>query len=261
MDTAIIMEMEHAYKRSFANTKEEDWGYLYWNENNPSHWDANHAWVLRVPENHGATREQVEQFYEGRGIAPRFYIWNLRANQDFMKHLQMNGYRTETSVNAVQIWGGTFVETVSHAEVTVEPVTDENYVDALHVECSMTEFGGREVREKAFEREFHSPLYTHFLMRVHGHPAGIACLFMCGRHARVESVGIVEAFRGRGLVKPLLRRVQEEARTQGCAQLWVFPIDEVAERIYQKCGFATCGRFESAHAYRDTSGWGGGCKQ
>ncbi|WP_155836156.1 GNAT family N-acetyltransferase [Alicyclobacillus herbarius] len=83
-------------------------------------------------------------------------------------------------------------------------------------------------------------------------PAGVACLFMHGRHARVESVGIVEAFRGRGFVRPLLRRVQEEAKIRGCASLWVFPIDDVAKRIYKKCGFQTCGYLESAHAYKET---------
>jgi len=102
----------------------------------------------------------------------------------------------------------------------------------MFVECSIDEFGGREVRERALELEFQHPSYKHFLLRYNGKPAGIACIFQYGHNARVESVGTLREYRGRGFVKSLLLRIQEEAQDAGYNSLWVFPMNQGVERIY-----------------------------
>ena len=55
------------------------------------------------------------------------------------------------------------------------------------------EFGGREVREKAFEEEFNHPNFIHYLLRYDGVACATACLFISGNQARLESVATLEA--------------------------------------------------------------------
>ncbi|WDL97062.1 GNAT family N-acetyltransferase [Alicyclobacillus sp. ALC3] len=254
MDTATIIEMELSYKRSFANVKPQDWGYLFWNDQNPAHWDANHAWVLRQPDDYQTVRETVETFFGKRGGIPRFYMFDAKSTAGFNAYLEEAGYHSETAVDPVQVWNGTLVDVAQDINVAIELVTSNNYQDAMYVECGITEFGGREVRETAFELEFRNSSYRHFLLKFNGAPAGIACIFEHGANARVESVAVLKAHRGHGLVNLLLRRIQEEAKAKRYTSLWVFPVSETVERVYQRCGFTTIGKLESAHVYQSGPG-------
>lgn len=138
------------------------------------------------------------------GIIPRFYVFDSLRNEVFVNSLRQKGYHSEISADPVQLWIGTFVETSINPKISIEKVTKDNYQDAMFVECSIDEFGGREVRERALELEFQHPSYKHFLLRYNGKPAGIACIFQDGHNARVESVGTLREYRGRGFVKSLL---------------------------------------------------------
>lgn len=249
MDIATMIEMELAYKRTFADVKPQDWGYLFRNAQNPAHWDANHAWILNEPEDYESVRQAVEAFYAARGIVPRFYVFDWKSKEGFVDHLSSKGYRTEMSVDSVQLWSGILVETSTPIDVRIEVVTLGNYQDAMHVECGILEFGGREVRERAFALEFQNPHYKHFLLRCDGEPAGTACIFQHDGNARVESVAFLKPYRGRGFVKVLLRRIQEEAEACESDKLWIFPMNETVANVYERCGFETVGHLESAHVY------------
>ncbi|MDR7317823.1 hypothetical protein [Brevibacillus nitrificans] len=42
---SIVEQTDVAYKRAFSYHAKRSWGYLFWNEENPGHYDANHAHV------------------------------------------------------------------------------------------------------------------------------------------------------------------------------------------------------------------------
>ncbi len=128
-------------------------------------------------------------------------------------------------------------------------VTDQNYTEALHIECSIKEFGGKEVRDKAFAKEFNHPNFEHYLLRYNDAACATACLFVDGNQARMESVATLDEYRGRGLIGELIHSIQVEVDKKGLENLWVFPINEKIEKVYQKYGFRTVEKLKMGHAF------------
>ena len=250
----LIQKLDLDYKRTFSRMETMDWGYLFWNTANPSHYDANHAWILSSPINGKTVIDEVTQFYGSKGIVPRFYIYDLDQKLRFIQELEKHEFKIETFVDPIQLWTGELVAVKENHDVKIEEVTTENFEDAAQVEFSIPEFGGREVRRKAFEEEFRSSRFNHYLLRYHDEPIATACIFESGGDARMESVATLKEFRGRGFIKQLIRHIQRETQRLGHKHLWVFPIDEEIEQVYRKCGFRTVGRLTNGHAYMSGRG-------
>ncbi|USG64717.1 GNAT family N-acetyltransferase [Brevibacillus ruminantium] len=158
------------------------------------------------------------------------------------------GFQTELLPFPVQLWSGRMAAPVPREDIKIEPVTSANYEECLRIE-SIKEFGGREIREKAFAMEFAHPDFVHFLLRVNGEAACSLCLFWAGPYIRVENVATLSSFRGQGLIGHLLRHAQEEFLRLGGEQLWVCPINEKVEKVYNRYGFDTVGEMAFSHAF------------
>jgi GNAT superfamily N-acetyltransferase len=251
----IVQETDAAYKQTFARMEQRPWGFLFWNEENPLYYDANHAHLVEPPkaEEAGMIVDEVIAFFAERQLVPRFYLYGHSANQALMDALVRRQFRLESLPVPVMLWSGRYADATPGGDIRIEPVSTENYDDCLLVE-SIPEFGGRAVREKAFAAEFAHPAFTHYLLRLNGEPVSTACLFRAGEYVRVESVATLPAYRGRGLIGCLLRHVQEEFWKTGAAQLWICPVDERVEAVYRRYGFETVGNIPFLHAFRGGKG-------
>ncbi len=244
-----VLELDLAYLNTFSNLQTTDWGYIFYNESQPNYYDANHAHISEVPKNPAAVIEEVTRFFKQKNMSPRFYIYNLVNQKQFVETLKANQFKFEELISPVQIWDQQIPPSSSCNDLIVERVTSENYHEALTIECSIKEFGGKEVRERAFFEEFQHPFFTHYLLRKNGIACATACLVEYNHQGRLESVATLEAFRGRGLVGELIYHIQREAITRKLENLWVFPLNEAIEKVYGKYGFVTVGKFTQGHAY------------
>lgn len=244
-----VLELDIAYLDTFTNRLETEWGLLFYNEDHPSYYDANHAQILEVPANPKAVIEEVNYFYKNKNLAPRFYIYDIENQTKLIEELHTNGYKYEELISPVQIWNNQTNDNQPKPEVTIEVVTKENFLEALEIECNIKEIGGREVREKAFPEEFKHPAYTHYLLRYNDIACSTACIFEHNGLARMESVATLEEYRGKGLIGQLIYFIQQEAKKRGINHLWVFPINERVEKVYERYGFNTVGKFKTGHAY------------
>jgi N-acetylglutamate synthase-like GNAT family acetyltransferase len=244
-----IFKLDFAYLETFTTHTKTNWGSLFYNENQPAYYDANHAHIDQVCEQPQFIIDEVINFYQSRKIIPRFYIYNLEVQQDLLDQLQLNQFRFEELINPVQLWDQKVLEKEKHKETSIELVTIENYSEALQIECSIKELGGRAVREKAFEAEFHHPSFVHYLLRSNGMACATACIFISDHQARMESVATLEGYRGRGLIGELIHYIQTEVAKRDLENLWVFPINEKIEKVYQKYGFKTVARLKMGHAF------------
>ncbi|MBO0959710.1 GNAT family N-acetyltransferase [Neobacillus sp. MM2021_6] len=244
-----VLELDLAYLDTFTRRETTSWGYILHNEAQPTYYDANHAHIHEAPQNPRAVIEEVIQFYQERNIIPRFYLYNLEKLDSFIKELDSYKFGFEELVSPIQIWNKEITEYKGRELVTIEKVTNENFNEALEIECSIKEFGGREVREKAFPEEFNHPAFTHYLLRYDGESCATACIFEHGDQARMESVATKEEFRGKGLIGELIYFLQAEVKSKGIEDFWVFPINEKIEKVYAKYGFHTTGKFITGHAF------------
>jgi N-acetylglutamate synthase-like GNAT family acetyltransferase len=244
-----ILELDYAYLDTFTTRTVTKWGSFFCNESQPTYFDANHAHIDRAYENPQKMIDEVVEFYQSRNLRPRIYLYDLAAQQNLLARLKANHFGYEELISPVQLWDHKLVEKEDDEGVTIEVVTEENYSETLAIECSIKEFGGKSVREKAFEHEFRHPRFEHFLLRYHGKPCATACIFSSGNQARLESVATLEAYRGRGLIGELIRFIQKEAAKKDIENLWVFPINERVEKVYQKYGFQTVEKLRMGHAF------------
>lgn len=193
--------------------------------------------------------EEVLRFYQDKSLTPRFYIYRFEEQAKLIEALQSYKFQVEILVQPVQVWNQVRTEYQPNDKVTIERVTKDNFQEALEIECSIKEFGGREVREKSFPVEFEHPTYTHYLLRYDGVACSSACLFKHEDQVRLESVATIEEYRGNGLIGELIYFLQKEVSKLGLKDFWVFPINERVEKVYSKYGFRTIAKLTTGHAF------------
>jgi N-acetylglutamate synthase-like GNAT family acetyltransferase len=244
-----IFNLDLAYLTTFTQCLDREWGLIFYNEKQPDYYDANHAHIDKMVEKPDEVIKEVVSFYQLHGLLPRFYIYNLDSQDELITQLKANHFGYEELISPVQLWNKKIIESSNLEEITIELVTMENYSEALDIECSIKEFGGRAVREKAFAQEFHNPQFTYYLLRYKGNACATACLFTAGDQARVESVATLEQYRGKGLIGHLICHIQREVAKRKIENLWVFPINEKIEKVYQKYSFHTVTKLKMGHAF------------
>lgn len=244
-----IIELDFAYLETFTKRIDTGWGCFFCNEAQPSYYNANHAHI-HLPTNDPKTViAEVVSFYQTRNLIPRIYMYDPDNHPILKKELEAHGFGYEEFIDPVQLWNGLVPPMENDPRLLIERVTEDNFSEALEIECSIKEFGGREVREAAFTHEFKHPAYTYYLLRYEGKPCATACMIEHGKQARMESVATLEEFRGRGLIGSVIRHIQREVAQRKIENLWVFPINKRVEKVYQKNGFTTIGTFKTGHAF------------
>ncbi|MBY0121717.1 GNAT family N-acetyltransferase [Bacillus sp. S/N-304-OC-R1] len=244
-----ILELDYAYLESFTSRTDKCWGILFCNEYQPHYYSANHAHISQIAAQPQNIINEVMNYFQSKGIIPRFYIYQLDIQEEFISILKENNFGFEELIEPIQQWNKKIYQREAPDQITIELVTDKNYSEALHIECSIKELGGKIVRERAFEHEFNHPKFTYYLLRYNGIACATACLFVNNKQGRLESVATLEEYRGKGLIGFLIQHIQKEAAKLGLENLWVFPINEKIEKVYQKYGFTTIGKIRMGHAY------------
>ncbi|MFD3449857.1 GNAT family N-acetyltransferase [Microbacteriaceae bacterium 4G12] len=242
-------KLDLAYLSSFTNIEETHWGYLLWNKNQPRYYDANHAHIKNIPQNSQEVINEVVAFYKQIEIIPRFYIYESEKQTAFLSALSSNAFQIEEFTQPVQLWKDIAIPYETNQDIQIERVTDKNFNEALHIECSIHEFGGEEIRKAAFQIEFKHPNYIHYILIYKGIACATACIFHHNKEARLESVATLEAYRGKGLIGHLIHFIQCEVNQMKLQRLWVFPINEKVQKVYERYGFTTIGSFRLAHAF------------
>ncbi|MFJ5621985.1 GNAT family N-acetyltransferase [Peribacillus loiseleuriae] len=244
-----VLMLDISYYETFTKRIDTSWGSIFCNENQPKYYDANHAHIINECVHPQSVIDEVISYYQSKKIIPRFYIYNLEIQQNLISELKTRNFRYEEFISPVQLWNNRVTEIDKNNRVTIEKVTEENYQEALNIEGSIKEFGGKETIEKVYEEQFNHRSFTHYLLRYDGIACSTACIFEDGIQARMESVATIEEFRGKGLIGEVIQFIQKEVVNRGIKKLWVFPINESVEKVYQKYGFQTVDKMKNGHAF------------
>lgn len=242
-----IEALDIAYVSSFANKIERSWGYLFYNENQPDYYDANHAHISAYEGDFEKIIKEVITFYEKKNIIPRFYLSNYEGQEGFVDSLKQKGFGFEEFESPIQLWKRK-INIEPNSLVTFEKVTTKNMQEAINIECQIQELGGS-IREKAFKEEFSQDCYVHYLLRYNGIPCSTACVFLFEQDTRLESVATIEDYRGKGLIGQLIHHIQEDMIKKKVERFWVLPISERVEKVYKKSGFDTILTVKVGHAF------------
>jgi GNAT superfamily N-acetyltransferase len=244
-----ILKLDFAYIETFTNRVDTTWGAIFCNENQPVHYDSNHAHISQPPVEPRLVINEVINFYTAKNIIPRFYVYNVEEQQHLLSELKNRGFKYEELPIPVQLWDKQIIEIDRCPNTVIEKVTEENVQEALEIECSIKEFGGKNAVEKVFLEQFRHPAFTHYLLRYKNKACSTACIFEHGNQSRMESVATLEEYRGKRLIGELIQFIQKEVKNRAIEQFWVFPINESVEKVYRRYGFQTITTLRTGHAF------------
>lgn len=93
MNIKDLIALTDTYAPSaYADMLTTDWGVLFWDDNNPTQHDANHACILNDALFEKALID-IQNFYLQKGREPRIYL-QKNQKEDFAQALEENGFKT-----------------------------------------------------------------------------------------------------------------------------------------------------------------------
>ena len=226
-------------------------GVLFYNEDNPTYYDANHAHIWRKISNPDEVLSKIKDFYQSKSLVPRLYLYNLEENQACINALEMHGFQYESFTDDIQCWNGESTLLPHNSAIGIERVTDTNVEEAMAVEMSIATFGEPSLIKKAFEQTYRSPYFTYYLLKLDGKACCTANLFVSGNQGRIESVATLESHRGQGLIGYILQHIQQQSIQLGLENLWIMPINAQVTKVYDKANFKSVGKIASLHAFTE----------
>ena len=233
-------------RRSTPRTEAFAWGTAYLDERFPLRWDSNVLWVEGSPGDASADAiaDDADRILGGAGIDHRTVIVEDDAVADRLAPgLADRGFVRERIVTMVgrrepDRWSTELVEELD-AEAFIPVVEEANRQepDVTSEEVVRQLAAHRRVIAEAFGARF-------FVARADGRPASWSELYVADGVAQIESVGTLEAFRGRGLARAVVLRALAEARSAGCELVFLEADDtDWPKELYAKLGFEALARW------------------
>ncbi len=99
-----IIKLDFAYLETLTNRTDTDWGTLFCDETQPAYYDANHAHINQSCDDPQLVIDEVVRYYQSRKIIPRFYLYQLDAQQALINQLKFNHFGFEELISPVQLW-------------------------------------------------------------------------------------------------------------------------------------------------------------
>ncbi|USK92949.1 GNAT family N-acetyltransferase [Rossellomorea marisflavi] len=93
--THDLYKLDLSYLGAFSTRLDTPWGALFYNENQPRYYDANHAHVIRECHDPQAMVGEVMSFYQKKNLVPRLYIHELHLQQPLLSELEKNQFQYE----------------------------------------------------------------------------------------------------------------------------------------------------------------------
>lgn len=230
---AQICRAEVALYGALADVEERPWGFLFYNTDNPSHYDANHAMILDWKSDLGAIADEVSAFYRAKGLVPRFYgtfgpdemarlapILLPRGFQFVQEPLHLLVHRSPSRVQP-------------NPELLIRrmPALEPTVVELIQSEEP------QEWAVKGIERAIRSS-YVHLLVGYLGEVAvTMALLVIMSGASTVNEVRTHPAHRGRGYARTLMHHLVAYHRRLSPNLLYLFANNPTAIRVYQDVGF------------------------
>ena len=81
---------------------------------------------------------------------------------------------------------------------------------------------------------------THYLLSIENHPAGVARVRCMGSYFKIERVGIIDAYQGKGLGRCLMQFILAALKAQSTLNQVRLSSQTHAIPFYEKLGFLVC---------------------
>ncbi|MBQ3140369.1 MAG: GNAT family N-acetyltransferase [Clostridia bacterium] len=238
MDKNTLARCEVNLFAHCANKINTAFGVLYYNDNNPTSHDANHAHITDLSRADGAL-ELIEAFYVSHGLTPRLFFSGIDGEREALQPLlDARGWRIEVAQDRRVMVLGEFAPPPRLPDgfdvIQMPQLDDELY--ALFVEND----DGGEWCAKAAQDGIASGALTVFAARENGVKVGSVGIDRDAESGLllVQDVFISPRFRGKGYSGPMVAQAISSIRQRYDGEIYLWVENPIAAHVYAKLGFA-----------------------
>lgn len=236
--TDIILREEIEFPKLFASYVERDYGILFYNENEKSSNDSNHA--ILYPETAldiGNAIEETTNFYLSKGIVPRVY--SPLTDSYFERHrnsFERRGYTIELygNIGFMLLTQENSIRTDRRLDILRCPVWDPRIADDIFIPNG--ESREIEVMKNGLKNS-NFYLFAGYLNGI----AVAATYFHVSEYGctRFDYIATASKYRQKGYARELLSFVVDYCRESNLPNCYQWPAHSTSERICYEAGFRT----------------------
>jgi len=232
-DIEQVFQRETTYYEAFTNKKTTDFGYIYYNPDNPRSHDSNHAQILNLHDNPEEAVREIKRFYYSINITPRIFHSFVDDELEILKPiLEEDGFR-------IEIFNSTFFCYPIDVIPSPEPIPDIRRIDTISddiIGLIHTESDGdwtiNVLKYQVRRENFHLlGLYQS------GKCTAIASLNIMDGYSRVDDVLTHKKYRGYHLSTRLMKYLVNYHHEVSDNYLYLWAVNPIAVRLYRNIGF------------------------
>lgn len=233
----LIMLSDIYAPKAYADYQETEWGILFYDANNPTMHDANHACILNE-QYFEAALEEIKSFYLSQGLVPRIYLAGSQ-HRDFKALMNGRGFKVRRFGNFQHFLLSEKCMIEPSAQLMIRELKSKNDItekllDNLYGAYLDEEPDAVSRKRNLLKRAVRSKACRLFCGFFNNEPVCIAMLVKTqfGMYC-LDFAETAHRFRGRGFARELVAYV-----TQQCDHpAFLYSENPTAIRIYQEAGF------------------------
>jgi GNAT superfamily N-acetyltransferase len=226
-----IIQFEKTFAEVHSTVATRDYGLLYFNTNNPTSYDSNHAIINNTAYLADAVSDIIS-FYKTIGITPRIYT--LAENIDIVgDYLSLSGFNfnTENVTYFVQQIPQLIDAPVSLNIKQVREV-DKSFLKLILSDKDNGEYNYIALKESMDKRDFF--LFAGYL---NNQVISIASIHSKNKLSRIDHVFTHKAHRNKGYCSQIINKITQYNITNLGSLVYLYASNPVAINLYKKAGF------------------------
>lgn len=236
-----IIDLENNFPKAFLDNKEMEFGIMFYDKENPTSYDSNHAIIYDFSNLQHALKT-IKEFYLDNKLVPRIYSSRLdNEPENLFKRLNEAGFIIENKDHDKFFVKKTDCKITAADRLTFRRLRDipTGFIDSIYDEDSYNEQGLQFERcKKYFSKALKCPNY-HLIAGFLGNiPVTAASIQINNNgYARIDSVETGTAFRRNGYANELVRYLCTYFDSIGGEVLYLYSSVPEAIKIYNQAGF------------------------
>ncbi len=236
IDSSSIRQCEIDLYAHHARKVTTPFGCLYYNPDNLSSYDSNHAHITRF-DDIGLALSVCEAFYAEKCVRPRIFFFNDDAGfESLLAMLQKKGWKTEKGdMRVMEYCGGRDLQPQTELQVRRISVIDEA-VKAIFLEND----GGGDWNYGVVRDCLEHGRIQVFVGYAGESPAAVTCLDHDEKTglSLIHDVFTAPSFRGLGYARDMIRHTLAAQSPETLQNLYLWVENPIAVRVYTDTGFA-----------------------
>lgn len=248
-----LIDSENSFPGYISDVVVKNYGKLFYNEQNPTSHDSNHAIILNFNIDLRAAIKDIADFYDRKGLIPRIYQAYQHQEVEILQPLlKEEGFEFSEWRDTKFFYFKNKLEVAERKELVIKRVKklDSKIIEMIHTDDDTDRMAGVLVRHLQHEN-------FHLLAGYIGDTAvTMASIELMDSFSRVDDMLTHAEYRNKGYGSALMQSLIDYHSKLSRNQIYLFASDPTAIHMYKAVGFV-----EIDYDLRCWSAWRGQISQ